>query len=470
MKKILKKLLVISLLLCVCNTAVVFGDIARSINSIINSSLQQKVVFSIHVVDAKSSKTIYEYQGHNALIPASNMKIITTAAALEYLGPDYEYVTEIILADSTMVIIGSGDPLLGDSITDNQNGKTSGWIFDEIETALKSSNKKDIKDIIVDTSIFDDQLVHSSWSPKDLNHWYACEVSGLNYNSNCIEITATNNNGKIKLKVEPDTSFVKIKNQVKPIQSGSGALGSYRQQQINDIIVFGKCKKQQGPIKIAIERPSAFFGFLLAEHLANSGISVEGQFIEKSIDSSAETINLLTYRTKLSAVLARCNKNSFGLAAESLVKTIAAENNPYNGNGSWTAGTELISQYLLKLGVEKNEFKIDDGSGLSRNNQLSANAITTALTSIYNSYNWNLYMNSLAVGGIDGTIAKYFKEKKYKSRILGKTGYISGVKSLSGICITNNGDYIFSILTNSANGNTRTVINNIAKAIIDEYD
>ncbi|MHC4466874.1 MAG: D-alanyl-D-alanine carboxypeptidase [Planctomycetota bacterium] len=209
---------------------------------------------------------------------------------------------------------------------------------------------------------------------------------------------------------------------------------------------------------------------ILIEHLTNSGISVKGQFIEKKIDPDAETKHLLIYRTKLSDVLARCNKNSFGLAAESLVKTIAAESNPYNGNGSWAAGTALISQYLLKLGVEKNEFKIDDGSGLSRNNKLSANVITIVLTSAYNSDNWNLYLNSLAVGGVDGTIAKYFKEKKYKGRILGKTGYISGVKSFSGVCITNNGDYVFSILTNNANGNTRTVINNIAKAIIDEYD
>jgi D-alanyl-D-alanine carboxypeptidase/D-alanyl-D-alanine-endopeptidase (penicillin-binding protein 4) len=249
MKRNLKKLLIIALLVCVCNNAVVFGNLARSINSIINKSLQQKVVFSIHVVEAKSSKTIYEYQGHKALIPASNMKIITTAAALEYLGPDYEYITEIFLADDTLVIIGSGDPLLGDSITDTQNGKTSGWIFDEIETALKSSNNENIKNIIVDTSIFDDQLVHSSWPQKDLNHWYACEVSGLNFNSNCIEITATNNSGRINLTMEPNTSFVKIKNQVKPIQDGSGAIGSYRQKQINDIVVFGKCKKKTRPYK-----------------------------------------------------------------------------------------------------------------------------------------------------------------------------------------------------------------------------
>jgi D-alanyl-D-alanine carboxypeptidase/D-alanyl-D-alanine-endopeptidase (penicillin-binding protein 4) len=470
MNKSIKRFLIVSFLLCVCHGAVAFGDLARSINSIINSSSQQKVIFSVQVVNAKSGKTIYDYQGRKAMIPASNMKIITTAAALKYLGADYEYKTEISLIGDTLAVIGSGDPLLGDRVTDAKYGRTTGWIFDEIGSILKSAKCEEIKEIVIDTSIFDDQRVHKNWPLKDLNRWYACEVSGLNYNGNCIEITAKNNNGKINLTVEPDTSFIKIKNEVKVIKNGRQSLGSYRQQKINEIIVFGECSKGQGPIKVAIERPSAYFGFLLAESLAKSGISVEGQFIEKKLDFNVRTKSLLTYRTKLSDVLARCNKKSFGLAAESLVKTIAAENNPYKGNGSWEAGTALISQYLLQLGIESNEFNIDEGSGLSRNNKLSSNAITTALISIYESNDWSLYKDSLAVGGRDGTIAGSFEEEKYKGKIFGKTGYLTGIRSLSGICSANNGEYIFSILTNKTNGKTKTAIHNIAKAIIDEYD
>jgi D-alanyl-D-alanine carboxypeptidase/D-alanyl-D-alanine-endopeptidase (penicillin-binding protein 4) len=81
-----------------------------------------------------------------------------------------------------------------------------------------------------------------------------------------------------------------------------------------------------------------------------------------------------------------------------------------------------------------------------------------------------LYRDSLAVGGTDGTIEKYFKEEKYKGKILGKTGYINSVKSFSGLCITGRGDYIFSILSNNTNGQTRTVVNNIAQAIIDDAE
>jgi len=130
----------------------------------------------------------------------------------------------------------------------------------------------------------------------------------------------------------------------------------------------------------------------------------------------------------------------------------------------------MISQYLLGLGIDKSEFYIDDGSGLSRENRLTANTITKVLLDLYKSKNWQFYKDSLAVGGMDGTIGKYFEEGKYKGRIFGKTGYISNVKSFSGLCSTNSGDYIFSILANGADGQTRDVLNDIAKAIIDESD
>ena len=81
-----------------------------------------------------------------------------------------------------------------------------------------------------------------------------------------------------------------------------------------------------------------------------------------------------------------------------------------------------------------------------------------------------MYKNSLAVGGIEGTIVKYFDEDKYKGKIFGKTGYINSVRALSGVCVTDRGDYIFSILSNNTNGQTRTVINNIAKEIIDYFE
>ncbi len=465
----MKKLL-IAILLTLCLGGSTKADITKRIDGIINRSSQKKVQFSIHIVKARNGKTFYSHNATKPLIPASNMKIITTAAALKYLGPNFKYETKVGLLEDTLVVIGSGDPLLADQVTDTKYGREVGWIFEDIAAVLKRNGVKAIKDILVDTSIFDDQRVHPSWQKKDLNRWYACEVCGINYNDNCIEVTVKNNDGKVAIFIEPKTDFVKITNKVTAVAKGTSKVGSYRTSESNKIVINGKCNKQAGPFDVAIERPAAFFGFMLAENLSYAGVKVQGQLIEKKLNGSSDLKILTQYDTPLTDCLARCNKNSLGLAAEALLKTIAAHNSPSKKNGSWAGGQELISQYLTKLGINKRQFYIDDASGLSQQNKLSAKAITKVLFNIYKSRNWSLYRDSFAVGGVDGTISKYFTQPKYKGKILGKTGYINKVKSFSGVCSTEKGDFLFSIIANNANAQTRRAINDIAEAIIDDAE
>ena len=467
MKTRMKKLLtLIGFAFCLCSLA--RAELAEQIDGIISESLQKRVKFSIRIIEADSGRTVYDHDSRELMIPASNMKIITSAAALKYLGPNFVYKTKVGLCGNALVIIGSGDPLLGDEKTDARYGRKPGWIFKEISNALKAKGIGTIEGIIIDSSVFDNERVHPSWPEDDLNRWYACEVSGLNYNDNCIKISTKNIGGKVAVFVDPQTSFVSLINKVVPITKGSGAVGTYRNRHPNRLTVFGKCKDEVGPFDVAIERPAAYFGFLLYENLAEMGIDAKGQLVEKTLEDVSDFIPLVEFSTPLTDCLARCNKNSLGLAAEAMLKTIAAMNNPDKKNGSWERGRELIYEFLTGLGIDKSQFYIDDGSGLSRQNELTAHAITTVLSDIYKGENWQLYKDSLAVGGVEGTVERYFKEEKYKGKIFGKTGYINGVRSFSGVCVTGRGDYIFSILSNNTNGKTRTVIHNIAQAIIDD--
>ena len=466
--RIKKILIVVAFITCLSNCA--NADLAKRVNAVITQSSLKKVRFSIHIIRADSGRTVYSHNATEPLVPASNMKIITSAAALKFLGPNYKYKTTVGLCDDTLVVIGSGDPLLGDKDTDAKYGRKAGWIFEDIIAALKRKRIKYINDIIVDSGIFDDQRVHPGWPKKELNKPYACEVSGLNFNGNCIDISAKKIGKRAAVYIEPKTAFIKFTNKVTPISKGTSTIGSYRNSRPNEIVIHGKCKSTIGPYAVAIERPAAFFGFLLAEHLAKAGIKTKGQLIEKAVADDCKVTILTEYSTPIADCLARCNKDSFGLAAEALVKTVAANSSITGKYGSWAAGRRIISQYLSGLGIDRNQFYIADGSGLSRQNELSAYAITRVLSDVYKSSNWFFYKASLAVGGVDGTVSKYFEEQKYKGKICGKTGYITGVKAFSGVCSTADGDYIFSILTNNANGKTRTAINNIVKAIIDtEY-
>jgi len=403
------------------------------------------------------------------MIPASNMKLITTAAALHYLGPRFTYITKFGLSGNTLIVIGSGDPLLGDRKTDAEYGRDPDWIFNHLAAALTAKGVRTIQDIIIDTTVFDDQRVHPNWPRDQLHRWYACEVSGLNFNTNCIAITVENRNGRIVISLDPPTRYVKLVNQVTPIAQGQSAVGAYRNQTPNKLTIRGRCKNKAGPFDVAIERPAAFFGFLLAERLPVFGIRATGNVIEARFDQSRPFVPLAQYTTSLADCLVRCNRDSLGLAAEAMLKTIAARANPDGRNGSWETARRLVTSYLRRIGVDESQFYIDDGSGLSRLNELTAYAIAKVLLEVYHSHYWPVFERSLAVGGLEGTIAKYFQQDPYKGNIRGKTGYIKGVKSFSGICKTRNGDYIFSILANNANGLTRPAINNIAKAIIDEF-
>jgi len=469
MKTDARKLL-IALILSVCLAGFAKADLAKQIDGITGKSSQNKVRFSIHILKADTGETVYAHDANSAMVPASNMKVVITAAALKYLGPDYKYKTKVGLCGDSLAVIGSGDPLLGDESTDTKYGRKSGWIFEDIAATLKKSGVADIKDIIVDAGIFDNQRVHPNWPKEQLNFWYACEVSGLNFNDNCVKVSAKTVDGRAVVQIEPQSSFLDITNKVVAVQGGKSTVGSYRQPEPNKIVVYGKCRERAGPFDVAIEQPAMFFATLLSENLGKSGIKVNGRVVEKPIDPNCNFRMLAEYSTPLADCLERANKNSLGLAAEGLLKTIAANARADKKNGGWAEGRGIVSQYLLTLGVERSEFNIDDGSGLSRENRLSANALTAVLLDVYRSQNRQLYKDSLAEGGVEGTIGRYFKEEKYKGKIFGKTGYIEKVKSFSGVCNTKKGDYIFSILANNANDRSREAINNIAKAIVDEAE
>ena len=459
--------MIFSTLVCLLITAVAGADLTARVNAVIGRKSCKKVDIALKIVEASTGRCVYRRNADKPMIPASNMKILTSAAAIDFLGGDYKFTTKFGLSGGNLIVIGGGDPLLGDSVTDSQPGKKPGWLFDDIIAALKKKSVDSINDIIIDTTFFDDQRVCPSWPAAQLNQAYACEVSGFNYNANTLRFFVTRSSPRPHIRIEPNTEYVKYTNKVSLISKGNSAVGAYRTNIPNKLIVKGKCRKEAS-FDVAIERPAGLFGYMLAEHLASAGIDVDGRLFEKSVKAKKKVKILRTYTTDIKAVLTRCNRDSFTLAAESLVKTMAAEGNDGTG-GSWPGGFALMKRYLQRCGADTDGVVIDDGGGLSRANRLTSAALTKVIANIYHSRNYKLFRDTLATGGIDGTIGKYFKEKKYCGRVIGKTGYINSVRTFSGICTTDSGDYIFSIMTEGGTSDVRTAINDIAKAIIDEY-
>jgi len=451
--------------MCIC-ICLVSNASRASISSIIQQHKQQKTDFAILAVDAQSGEIIYQQNADKPMIPASNMKLVTTAAAVYYLGTDYLFKTQVGLLDGNLVIIGSGDPLLGEPKLDPQDRRSERNIFNEIIGILKSSNITSVNDIIIDVSIFDNNRVHPSWPRDQLNQWYACEVSGLNFYNNCIRLTAKRVNNRAQLTMEPGNNFVTLVNQLRMISSGSSAVGAYRNSVPNQLLVRGRLNQEAG-FDVAIEQPQGLFASILRDRLTAAGISVQGRILQKYVKNDDSIRLLTTFETPISEVLERSNKDSLGLAAECLLKSISAENTMDHINGEWNHGCALISRYLQSLGVSEDAFRLDDGSGLSRKNQLSPHVLIAVLKDMYSSEHRELFLRSLAEGGMNGTISRYFRQEPYRGTILGKTGYIDGVRAFSGICRTPRGDLLFSILTEDGNGNTRACINDMAEAFYD---
>ncbi len=331
-----------ALLVCLCLSAV-RADLVSDIDHIM--ATQKGVQFGIHIMNVDTGQTVFERHADEPMIPASNMKVVVSAAALTYLGPDFIYTTKVGLANGALVVKGSGDPLLGDAATDAKYNRTPGWIFQEITKQCLTGGITGIQDIITDSTVFDDIRVHPNWPPEDLNKWFAAEVCGLNVYDNCIDVTVRNLSGTIQIQTQPQTNYITLRNQVRPVQDGSEGLGAYRiADQANVLIVRGDCRREQC-FTVAIEKPAVFFGFMLAESLAQADISVSGQLVEKGFDPQQPWQDLVEFKTPLSDCLSRCNKDSLQLAAEALLKTLAVQAMPDKKGGSWPAGRAILSEF-----------------------------------------------------------------------------------------------------------------------------
>lgn len=434
-----------------------------SVSELIAAVNPSKVKISVAVVSADTGKTIFAHRSREPMIPASNMKLAVTAAALHYLGADYVFETRIGLRGQDLVVLGGGDPLLGEP---GLHGPTTVWIFEQIAEDLLNQGIQSIENMILDDTFFDSNRVHPHWPVDQLNRWYACEISGLNFNRNCIHLTVRRGNRGAIIELDPPTNYVTVHNQVKLVSSGNSGVGAYRSKVPNVLMVKGNLNQSTG-FDVAIENPAGFFGALLLEKLTEKGIQVRGKLIQKYIRNEPDIRVFRVFRTPLTEVLKRSNKDSLGLAAEVLVKTISAENTQGRINGEWPHGLHLIRRYLLSIGIPQEQFVLKDGSGLSRENRLTSEAIVKILRDMSQKPSWEIFQSSLSQGGVDGTAEKYFREKPYRGNIAGKTGFISGVRAFSGVCRSPQGDLLFSILTEGGNSQMRTQINEITKAIFD---
>ena len=481
----------LGLLALVAGAAAARADLKSEVASVLAQKSLRHGAVGIQIVQLGDTDAqdvlILDHHGHEPRIPASNLKLLSTSAALSKFGPDFKFRTVLMMRGNDLVLVGDGDPTLGDA----EYLRTVGWgtttVFQAWAKQLVARGITTVGDVIVDDSVFDEQFVHPRWPADQQHKRYVAQVGGVNLNANCIDfyIRGGASGSVVGYTTDPVTRYADVRNAC--VAGNQNAIWLSRELGGNKIVLRGESPRGgvQVPVAVTVHDPSLYATTVLAETLAAGGVKIMGTVRrDRALRADRERAAaaggaaaagdpngwtlLGIHETPIATVLARANKDSMNLYADSLCKRLgfAATNQP----GSWENGTAALGQFLKDLGVAESEYKLDDGCGLSKENLISPHAINRVLAHAYHSPNRAKFVESLAVAGVDGTLEDRFRGTDLRGRVFGKSGYVNGVRSLSGLLKAKDGRfYAFSILMNRVpeDGSAKQLQERIVKAVDD---
>jgi D-alanyl-D-alanine carboxypeptidase/D-alanyl-D-alanine-endopeptidase (penicillin-binding protein 4) len=449
-------------------------QLAAKLDPILHALDATGTVFGARVVELASGRELYAHDIDRPLMPASNGKLANDAAALDHFGPKYTFKTCLAMDGDDLWLIGDGDPGCGDDVIAAAHHSKPTAMLDEWAEALKARGVTHIKGkLYFDDGVFDDQWVSPTWSKSFLTDWYAAPVTGLTFNDNCIDVTVlpTAMGEPARYEVVPPTSaVVKIVNQTRTGTSDLHDTSEIaRQPRSNDFTLSGVVMRKHKLESKPVIDPGAFFADSLRAALASHGITIDGpsgragralahqkwpKFASLPLTATppADDRIITIHETAFLDVLTRINKNSQNLLAEAVCKMQGRDWNLAHGKdepGSWAAGSEAVHDFLRRNHIDDSHYVLVDGSGLARENRVTARLITDLFVLMSRHACAAEYRNSLTVCGQDGTLRKRLTD--IAGLIRGKTGTIGGVRSISGYATTRSGaTLVFSIIYNEA--------------------
>jgi D-alanyl-D-alanine carboxypeptidase/D-alanyl-D-alanine-endopeptidase (penicillin-binding protein 4) len=431
------------------------------IKQIIDDSRADHAFWSVIVRDT-TGKILTGYNHDKLVRPASNLKLLTSAAILDELGPDYRYSTKMYgwgeqqgdTWKGDIIIRGAGDPSIsGDFYHDDRF-----YVFEKMFKALKDRGIKKIDgNLIGNDSFFDQQPYPEGWSWQDLSFYYGVEISALSFNNNAVDLTVYAD-GEVgdtpDIEWFPfDTDYVEFVNEQVITPPGTEYDEFYRRLLgTNTILLRSKLPREYlEKESLSIKNASGFFLDTFKKYLSDGGIQLNGRII---VDSQPQNWKQKSYSllaehqsVPLRQLLAQVNKESDNFYTEMLLKTMAAEH--FNAAGSTELGISLVKDFAESMHMDTSRVELVDGAGMAPSTLLTVQDLSQMLVEMRNHPYFETYKNSLSVAGVDGS----FKNRlgsELKRKFFGKTGYVSGVRSLSGYLKTASGQLlIVSVVTNN---------------------
>jgi len=424
--------------------------------------------YSAYVIDAMNGNVLYTTP-QVSLVPASVMKIVTTAAALEILGGDFVFHTQLGLSGKVnpetgllagnLILKGGCDPAFySEYFPEHYRGTFEDWA-----TALSKAGIKCIQgNLIIDLSQMSGSSIPGGWLWEDIGNYYGAGVSALTYSDNYYKIhfSSLSEAGKPVTinRTDPQIDSLNLTNKVVSSEVNRdlafiyGAPGSLSQL-VEGSIPGGR---SDFVVKASLPEPARIAANEFIKILKYSKIDISGKIVFVSTPTN-EAFTLIADKSspELRDLIVPLNKESINLFAEHLLREIGRAR---KGSSSLDKSIEAIHEFWIEKGIFLNGYYPTDGSGLSRSNGICPRTLAEILRYMHLSANRDIFFTSLPVAGQTGTLQSAFKESKLENNLRAKTGSMTRVRSMAGIFTNHAGrKLIFAIITNNFEGTQASV-------------
>ncbi|NNF03429.1 MAG: D-alanyl-D-alanine carboxypeptidase/D-alanyl-D-alanine-endopeptidase [Rhodothermales bacterium] len=445
----------------------------EAVSSFISEAGMDPAWWGVHVVRVDDGRDVYKRFADHSFIPASNIKLYTTAAGLTLLGPEFTYETRLYavgpvengVLHGDLVVRGSGDPVIGPRFAENGDRLET---FRSWAASLKAAGIDSVAgNIIGDDDLFDDLPLGAGWMWDDEITWYSAEVGALTYHDNTIDIRLDGraSGEPAVLSWEPAaTSYVRLRNESVTVPSGPVDEGYERERASNEFRLTSRVPVGGADTEsLSISNATLYFVHVLSETLRAEGIGVGGGPVDvddlpsKPAYDAPDVRSVAVHRSvPLKKIAAAINKPSHNLYAEQLLRSIGAYapvDTTAPAIGSAASGLEASMHVFGAAGVDTVRIRLADGSGLSRYNIISPRMTTSLLRYMAvgtDDSTRAAFMRSLPIAGVDGSLAGRMRSGPAYANALAKTGTMSHASALAGYVTTARGTQLaFSIMGNN---------------------
>lgn len=454
------------------------GGSAMPIRAQIDSLLAPDASGWSVVVRSLDGGLIYERNAEGLLQPASNMKVLTTAAALDALGPGWTTRTSVYgtadpsddgVLDGDLVLYGRGDPNLSGRFSETGDVLEP---FRQLAASVRSSGITRVKgDLVADESYLSGPPHGDGWAWQDLQWHFGTEVSALSFNDNLASIRVFPGAAGEPCVVEitPDVGHVEILNTA--TTGGAARISVHRGVDGTIVEVAGSLPVGHPgvTVEIAVHDPPAYAAAAFRRALADAGVAVEGGIRTLgAYDERPAELELIRLREvaslpsrPLADLVHVTNKLSQNLHAELILRILGREVGPTE-LPSDQAGVAVVRAFLERIGAHIDGTVLRDGSGLSRLDRISASVLDTVMRTMASHESRAPFVDSLPIAGVDGTL----RHRLGGLTLSAKTGSLATAKSISGFVTARSGRrVVVSMIYNDSGGNTWRAIPTIDRVM-----